>query len=640
MMRSPARVRAAALVLLLALPPACVDDTTTDRAAAARDLCHRFVAGYINYILAAEAAWVPQCPAVNLTEDEWIERWFGSREAAEANLCAVPNGALYLDAQLLLAAEAAGTVAHDSQQEQTCTAQARDLAGRQGRGAVLLAAAGDAGGALLAPCERAWSGRVPPGGACQYDIECAAHAQGVFCKDPRGESCTGTCVIRALPGEPCDNYWECTGDMACQSLDGGPHVCTPLVGMGETCGGFDLPYCARELECLRGACSGPLPLDADCSGTQDDPCDDLTYCDHASWTCVPRLGEGAACRDRDGLSGDDNCGPCLTCFPPRDQAGSTPRVCASSAPAGASCPDRPCQPGLLCIGGTCLGFARTGAACSHADNSPSNDFMSGNCLNTLDACQGNPPTCLPRVPADSPCEAPATEHSEQGTCAWPLTCRREQPSDVTGICKPPPAAGEPCGDFPHLDRWCAETGPELRCEADDPSWPGRCVAKPGARAPDGFPCASHEACASGLACHATADGGACGLQLEDGVACWSGGACRSGRCGWSADGGWTAVCATPLPEGADCYDDSDCGRQGACNWTQGHGYACSRLRALGESCDNDHYCDNEGDCVDGTCVAPLCDASYSCLNSGLVPWFLLFAVVLPMRRRGRGHAPT
>lgn len=178
---------------------------------------------------------------------------------------------------------------------------------------------------LDGPCGRIWVGDSPvgavcgpgidsfvcqPGSACRLGLDfCGtcepAAAVGGACDDdlrcgPEATCVDGTCVARAVPGEPCGQA-GCVVGIAC--VDG---TCAPRTrpGLGDACGaGASCPYAAA---CVGGVCVEAHPVGDACDA--ENPCA-ANRC--AAGVCAAPGKPGEACAEgRDCLAGVCEGGRC------------------------------------------------------------------------------------------------------------------------------------------------------------------------------------------------------------------------------------------------------------------------------------------------------------------------------------------
>ncbi len=136
-------------------------------------------------------------------------------------------------------------------------------------------------------CQRVYAPNVPPGGACESDMQCIWPEHGraecywpvdadKYCRqiqfvgagaacdsvesecDPAAnlfcEHATDICVPRKAAGEACVNSEDCAAELRCEG-----QVCAPRVATGEACSSSD--------DCAEGNCSGGVcqpPIDIVC----------------------------------------------------------------------------------------------------------------------------------------------------------------------------------------------------------------------------------------------------------------------------------------------------------------------------------------------------------------------------------------
>jgi len=234
------------------------------------------------------------------------------------------------------------------------------------------------------------------GAACVTNEECAV---GNYCKKQTlgAPLCPGQCTALATMGQSCVNT-PCGPGLYCRA-----QMCRPYAHADETCA-----------------------IDGDCFADPAGPT--WLWCDPASHTCKPPVGEGVTCGIRtpggdvsiqitcaaglwcDALFIDSNgkCrkpggagSPCtsdlIACTTGLHCAGYEPRVtlgtCAGPVPSGGACFDviDECAAGLLCTNGTCSGPSSLGGRCTG----------NGGCQAGL-VCDVDNATCKqPRYPGDA-----------------------------------------------------------------------------------------------------------------------------------------------------------------------------------------------------------------------------------------------
>jgi hypothetical protein len=215
------------------------------------------------------------------------------------------------------------------------------------------------------PCEAAFPGAVPAGGACQAGDECAegsclkmGDACGGQCEDlpDLGEACSGQrcarnarcdggrCVasVRSMSGGPCFTSFDCAQGVlqqplfACVGPATGSRTCQPRRTAG-TCG--DSLDCQAKYFCdpATHECRPRLaPGAGPCSPAQQDQCMTTTYClapeGMTTGTCVELVAaDGAPCGGPESIF--SRCAGWCELASPTSQVG----VCRPPKPAGATC---------------------------------------------------------------------------------------------------------------------------------------------------------------------------------------------------------------------------------------------------------------------------------------------------------------
>ncbi|HVU53065.1 MAG TPA: hypothetical protein VHL80_20420 [Polyangia bacterium] len=199
--------------------------------------------------------------------------------------------------------------------------------------------------------QAAFRGRVPVGGACGADEQCAPPA---LCDPSRGGgvACGGSCALPPEPkpvGASCGDaagilltlspLCEPSAYCAFEAQDPASALCTALPATaGAPCGDG---ACGGGLACVPsstlpdGTCAALAAPGAACDLSLATPCDDpTTYCDPTSKTCLPRVPVGAPCR-----VSDQSCVAFAAC----DGASG---VCVALSGAGGPCQEL----GIECLG--------------------------------------------------------------------------------------------------------------------------------------------------------------------------------------------------------------------------------------------------------------------------------------------------
>lgn len=226
------------------------------------------------------------------------------------------------------------------------------------------------------PCPEVLIGAVPSGGHCFQDLDCA---------DPEGQSCLGgdacraTCHPRRSPGDACAASAECGTGLLC----GG--TCVRRALDGEPCGA-GLGMCALGLACTAGLCAPQIP-DAPCSGGLLE-CGLSLRCDPQNDTCQPNLVPSAPCAP----------GACLAGASCRSVSNDAQAICVPNPAVGQAC--------SVALSGTELVEE---AVCNggYCDRSPG--ALSGTCQpykNVGDSCA-----------ADKECNPDAGRACRGGVCA-------------------------------------------------------------------------------------------------------------------------------------------------------------------------------------------------------------------------------
>ncbi len=257
----------------------------------------------------------------------------------------------------------------------------------------------------LSTCRSPWPGecnptpgKIPAGGACFANVQCASLNCGVT-GDGECGACVGSApVAHAAPGQSCD-YGESTTCDGLHYCDNG--ICVPRLPDGSECDGeFCKPGggCAGDVcqpgsacrpvlagagtvhKCVRlGAVGDPCTQSESCgsdAACSDAPCGSETLVCNMQGSCesVAGLPSGAACdwKSWDMPQCETECtlaacsGPCATNSSGFCDANGQPcAACATPAGPGEFCgPFKlgnkiygnpvPCEPGLYCIAGVCV----------------------------------------------------------------------------------------------------------------------------------------------------------------------------------------------------------------------------------------------------------------------------------------------
>jgi hypothetical protein len=503
--------------------------------------------------------------------------------------------------------------------------------------------AGSCGGAV----------QVPDGSLCDDEDPCTetdACAAGSCLGQPKDcagvstSSCTigvcdeetGECLVvpiedpacvcfGAEDGTVCDDGQPCTEDDACQ---GGLCLSAPV-----DCAAFDDPCNQGACDASTGLCTkSPLaagePCDDGLACTSDDVCDDgvcagamldcsgldsscqVGFCSEASGECEQQVvSDGTPCDDGNVCTGHDDC-----------DAG----VCAGEIDVCGMCFDE-----------------EAGAACGDGDACTTNTA----CLFIDEqlVCLGQPKAC---PDLDQACQFGACDPGTGDCLPTPLPdgigCDDGDPCTVLDVCdtgacvgtaKDCSAIAGPCGDG-----------------SCDPAT-GVCEVDPfedGSACDDGDPCTVDEVCAGGLCGGVTKDcaeaagpcmagacdpeTGACGVPVEDGIACddldvcTANDHCQSGQCV-----GHEVCFCVGQPDGTPCDDGYTCTEDDACvaDGCKGQPIDCSSLNSAchvgacdatngecvakplsdGSVCDDGDPCTQSDACLQGMCGGGPIDCS-------------------------------
>ena len=150
-------------------------------------------------------------------------------------------------------------------------------------------------------------GSSPPGGACEFESDCARSSRGEVSCRQSFDTNSGTCQLRipASEGAACaatkqGNVTAFTGDSSAPEIgvcnrDGGLYcdggTCKAVVPNGSAC--TNDQGCA-EGYCASGVCRAPGPAGSSCSESSS-ACDDQSYCEFTDQTCHARVPIGSPC---------------------------------------------------------------------------------------------------------------------------------------------------------------------------------------------------------------------------------------------------------------------------------------------------------------------------------------------------------
>lgn len=229
----------------------------------------------------------------------------------------------------------------------------------------------------VAACRDAFVGTVALGAACARSEECAGDA---YCAAGTSAMCPGICTARKAAGAPCTWEDECsagTGYPRCSvdAQNGGSHCVVaelvPNVALGQDCSSTDTtePACAPNLWCGSvgtdlETCQAPIENGGACDNDFD-VCLPGSFCMHPDTgpgTCQPLVitdTAGASCGWDVGVECDPfrglACENALCAAVLDGKAGST---CLGELPTT-------CDPGLVCVGGTCSALVADGLPCTN-----------------------------------------------------------------------------------------------------------------------------------------------------------------------------------------------------------------------------------------------------------------------------------
>jgi len=143
----------------------------------------------------------------------------------------------------------------------------------------------------LGRCEYFCVERLPDGGICVNDFECASN-----------DCINGSCrTIPLADGQPCDSSLQCASEFC--NLES-VRVCETLpLPNGRVC--TSSTQCASHV-CFNGSCQAGQSEGADCTSFADPPCADGLYCDRQQTPnlCTPLLPIGAECDSSEQCRGE------------------------------------------------------------------------------------------------------------------------------------------------------------------------------------------------------------------------------------------------------------------------------------------------------------------------------------------------
>ncbi len=480
--------------------------------------------------------------------------------------------------------------------------------GTTGPGTTSVGGSGGGGGAQGTGGSGGGGGAEPRGSVADYCAPLAALvcARGSSCGcsaiTPSGAFDTAACVS-AFTAECMDAYAPVEAAIqAGEARVDGERVAECIALVMTSTPSCEAPRGAVTLGLCPAWFTGDAALGAPCAFPI---CGDgAGFCDQG--TCVPRPGSGDPC---DGLE----CEPGLLCI--EGTCG------APGSPSDACVTDDACAPPLRCLAGACAALSSTGGPCTDdagcavglvcgtngCEAAPPPPCADAADCGNLSACVTVPRCATPVAvggvcSGDPGCEAglfcdnglcaalPGDgEPCQNGTlCAPGLACAMD-----FGDCAPLPGDGAPCAFGPNGPNQCA-TG--LGCVD------GTCGPMPGLNEP----CTVDNRCEAPLACDFTAQGSFCVAQKALGGACQNDQVCGTGlHCDFAV-----GACAADFAVGAACSVGNECGVTQVCLPNDGLGLACAPMPGLGDACLFDCeaglFCGI--DAADAVCVPGLCNA--------------------------------
>ncbi|MEW5849299.1 MAG: hypothetical protein AB2A00_10820 [Myxococcota bacterium] len=610
-------------------------------------LANGYVRSFTYYLYGISFGTGAGCEPAISDEDLLTMTW-GDVNLTRAGLCALDGGLMTENVSAVAQGEAAGRLTYDEEAAGDCLAVGRQYFANNGGLVGSLASTArngfDAAGYETTACAEILVGHQAEGQPCNSTAECQRGDGGAACVHRLSAGCEGVCQHLGWEGEECETRGNppCSGNLSCiKPGDGTTGRCAPPAQRNQRCevdGGT--VACVEGTVCVSGTCIDRLPEGTACTTSEE--CQAGLSCSGTPSRCQSPAALGEVCANG---SVTRPCQPCLACaFPPGTPDGGEAR-CTEFAKLGQSCAANPCTFGLVCINQVCAPLARTGEACSDIDLVDVDDTQRGNCLNPLDACQGAPRTCQPRVPEGQACVAPPTSRPVQGNCAGGLICARESGVAVNGVCRAAPdESGERCGMRPDLHPSCSSTGADaasLQCSRTEDGGEGVCVASSNGQVDD--LCVQSYACRAGHYCAGVNEdagtpgqcrrGGAlgqpCGYETE-----WEY-TCQEGFCGYTGpDGGYTYVCQPYRGLGEACSYE-ECGPlyrclEGVCAERIPVGSPCTGY----SDCVPGAVCSDEGVCAPSECVYYDLGCG-GCRDGTWVPTLIFFGVVTRGLRRRR-----
>jgi hypothetical protein len=420
-------------------------------------------------------------------------------------------------------------------------------------------------------------GKLPPGGTCTADTDCASGicAQGVCC----ATTCTGTCKSCALSGSAgtCKNV-PLMQDPLGQCADSGADSC-----------GTD-GYCDGNGACHKYAAGTACGASSCTTGSQTSAgmCDGAGVCQAGTTkACEPYVcGTAGTCLAK--CAKDADCAPNYVCAGTICDKKPNGAVCS----AGSECTSTHCEQGVCCnvgCSGTCMSCSLTGTV--------------GTCS---PIAAGTAPAVATQCPA-----APASSCGNDGTCNGAGACRQH----VAGtICLAAACAGSTLTQASTCDgAGLCRAGVTTMC---DPFKCGTGACK--------VTCSGSTDCVAPNTCDAS---GSCG-KLPNGAACQLGAECGSGNC---VEG----VCCNTTCSGT-CLSCAITGSVGTCSPIaagQAPLVASQCPASAASTCMNDGSCDGTGACrkyVAGTVCGPATCSSATFAPPRLCTGAGVCAAAMPM----------
>lgn len=252
----------------------------------------------------------------------------------------------------------------------------------------------DVANAQPAACDGVFQGKVPVGGACTDDVECAGRGVCVGTG-----TCPGVCATRGAAGSACSRTAQCLDGLVCDGK-----ACVAPAAAGQPCD-VGAPPCgalicvgADPANMKAGTCKAPPDLATAPLGAACDP-NTSVFCVAGAFCARTSVGAGPPTYQCVGASAKG--GPCKVATPevcPVGQhcsagqmVGTIDGTCVDAAGTGAACsgvgPFNNCAVESACVAKVCKVVQDNGAACSSASECYSGHCASGTCQPTTSCSQ-------------------------------------------------------------------------------------------------------------------------------------------------------------------------------------------------------------------------------------------------------------